>query len=104
MVHGGPGGQFGLQAVEGRRGAPGFAAPAGRLGAGAVFAFPLSIGAIRAGVMGLYRASPGPLPHACFGDALILADAATMLLLDVASDIVARRLRLHDAPGRDSER
>jgi hypothetical protein len=61
---------------------PGFAAPAGRLGAGAVFAFPLSIGAIRAGVMGLYRDSPGPLPQACFGDALILADAATMLLLD----------------------
>jgi hypothetical protein len=61
---------------------PGFAAPAGRLGAGAVFAFPLSIGAIRTGVMGLYRASPGPLPHTSFCDALILADAATRLLLD----------------------
>ena len=61
---------------------PGFAAPAGRLGTGAVFAFPLSIGAIRAGVMGLYRASPGPLSHTSFGDTLILADAATMLLLD----------------------
>ncbi|HEX8005724.1 MAG TPA: ANTAR domain-containing protein [Trebonia sp.] len=61
---------------------PGFAAPAVRLGAGAVFAFPLSIGAIRAGVMGLYRGSPGALTDACFGDALILADAATMLLLD----------------------
>jgi hypothetical protein len=148
---------------------PGFAGPAGRLGAGAVFAFPLSVGAIRAGVMGLYRASPGLLPHAGLGDALILADAATLLLLDglrhdgdgaaaagspavngqspdlalhraeidqatgmltlqlgvgiaeafarlrayaytsdrrladVASDIVARRLRLHEAPGRDGE-
>jgi hypothetical protein len=61
---------------------PGFAASAGRLGAGAVFAFPLSIGAIRAGVMGLYRPLPGPLPHARFGDALILADAAALLLLD----------------------
>jgi hypothetical protein len=61
---------------------PGFAASAGRLGAGAVFAFPLSIGAIRAGVMGLYRGTPGPLPHAGLGDALILADAATVLLLD----------------------
>jgi hypothetical protein len=61
---------------------PGFAGPATRLGAGAVFAFPLSIGAIRAGVMGLYRDSPGPLPGIRFGDALILADAATMLLLD----------------------
>lgn len=61
---------------------PGFAAQARRLGAGAVFAFPLTIGAIRAGVMGLYRGSPGPLPDRCFGDGLILADAATMLLLD----------------------
>jgi ANTAR domain-containing protein len=149
---------------------PGFAAPAVQLGAGAVFAFPLSVGAIRAGVMGLYRDLPGPLPGERFGDALILADAATMLLLDglqgdgdgaaaasgqavdgqardlavhraeidqatgmltiqlgvgvaeafarlrayaytsdrrladVASDIVARRLRLHDDPGRDGGR
>jgi ANTAR domain-containing protein len=61
---------------------PGFAPQAARLGAGAVFAFPLSIGAIRAGVMGLYRASPGPLTDSRFGDGLILADTATMLLLD----------------------
>jgi hypothetical protein len=148
---------------------PGFAPQALRLGAGAVFAFPLSIGTIRAGVMGLYRDAPGPLPDPRLGDALILADAATILLLDeaqhdgdgapaatgglpvngqspdlalhraeidqatgmvtlqlgvgiaeafvrlrayaythdqrladVASDIVARRLRLHDDPGRDS--
>jgi hypothetical protein len=147
---------------------PGFAAHACLLGARAVFAFPLMIGAIRAGVMGLYRASPGPLPWERFGDALILADVATVLLLggtgngaengslaaagpvmdgqspdlalhraeidqatgmltvqlgvpmaeafarlrayayahdrrlaDVAGDIVARRLRLHDGPGRD---
>ena len=44
--------------VSGRRW-PGFVAPAGRLGAGAVFAFPLSIGAIRTGAMGLYR-NAGP--------------------------------------------
>jgi len=34
--------------------------------------------------MGLYRSSPGPLPGARFGDLLILADTATMLLLDGA--------------------
>jgi hypothetical protein len=61
---------------------PGFAAEAGRLGAGAVFAFPLTVGAIRAGVMGLYRGSPGSLDSAQLGDCLILADAATMLLLN----------------------
>jgi hypothetical protein len=147
---------------------PGFAAQASLLGAGAVFAFPLTIGAIRTGVMGLYRSSPGSLSWEQLGDALVLADAATVLLLDgvgnganggtaadagpvvnghspdlalhraeidqatgmltvqlgipmgeafvrlrayayahdrrladVASDIVARRLRLHDDPGRD---
>ena len=45
---------------------PAFAASAGRLGAAAVFALPLSIGAIRAGVMGLYRGAPAPLPGAGF--------------------------------------
>ena len=64
---------------------PGFAPEARRAGAAAVFAFPLTIGAIRAGAMGMYRAAPGPLgPH--FGDCLTLADAATVLLLDSAGD------------------
>jgi hypothetical protein len=61
---------------------PGFAAQARLLGAGAVFTFPLTIGAIRAGVMGLYRSTPGPLEWERFGDALTLADVATVLLLD----------------------
>jgi hypothetical protein len=148
---------------------PGFAPPAGRLGVAAVFAFPLIIGVIRAGVMGLYRSASGPLVTGAFGDGLLLADAATVLLLDglhdgadgadgaagpvlhgqapdlvlhraeidqatgmltvqlsvpageafarlrayayandrrladVAHDIVARRLRLHNAPGQDGE-
>jgi ANTAR domain/GAF domain len=60
---------------------PGFALAARQLGAGAVFAFPLIVGAIRAGVLGLYRSSPGPLPDRQLGDLLILADAATMMLL-----------------------
>jgi len=32
-------------------------------------------------VLGLYRSSPGPLPGRRFGDLLILADAATVMLL-----------------------
>ena len=51
-------------------------------GAAAVFAFPLVVGAIRAGVMGLYRDRPGPLSAFQLGDALVFADTATMLLLD----------------------
>ena len=61
---------------------PGFTPEARRLGAGAVFVFPLTIGVIRAGVMGLYRRWPGPLAGGQFGDGLLLADAATVLLLD----------------------
>jgi hypothetical protein len=61
---------------------PGFTMEARRLGAGAVFAFPLMIGAIRAGVMGLYRDSPGPLAGPALRDCLLLGDTATVLLVD----------------------
>jgi ANTAR domain len=60
---------------------PAFTSAARRLGAGAVFVFPLIVGAIGAGVLGLYRSSAGPLPDGKLGDLLILADAATMMLL-----------------------
>jgi hypothetical protein len=61
---------------------PAFAPAATMAGAAAVFAFPLVIGAIRAGVLGLYRDRPGPLSDFQLGDALVFADTATMLLLD----------------------
>ena len=61
---------------------PAFAPAATQAGAAAVFAFPLVIGAIRAGVLGLYRDRPGSLSDFQLGDALTFADSATMLLLD----------------------
>ena len=61
---------------------PAFTSEARSAGARAVFAFPLMIGAIRAGVIGLYRGSPGPLSSPQLGDCLHLADTATVLLLD----------------------
>jgi hypothetical protein len=64
---------------------PAFIPAARELGAGAVFAFPLIVGAIRAGVLGLYRGSPGPLADRQLGDLLILADAATVMLLGSAN-------------------
>ena len=67
--------------AESARRWPAFTPAACKLGAGAVFAFPLIVGAIRAGVLGLYRGAPGPLPGRQFGDLLILADAATVMLL-----------------------
>jgi hypothetical protein len=61
---------------------PAFTPAASKAGAAAVFAFPLVVGAIRAGVLGLYRDRPGPLSDFQLGDALVFADTATMLLLD----------------------
>jgi hypothetical protein len=72
--------------VESSRRWPGFTPEARGDGAGAVFAFPLIVGAIRAGVLGLYRRSPGPLRDGQLGDLLVLADMATMLLLDSLGD------------------
>jgi hypothetical protein len=63
---------------------PVFTPEARELGAGAVFAFPLIVAAIRAGVMGGYRRSAGPLTSGQLGDMLVLADVATILLLDAA--------------------
>jgi hypothetical protein len=84
---------------------PGFASAASQLGAGAVFAFPLIVGAIRSGVLGLYRGAPGPLSHRQLGDLLILADAATVMLLSstyggedgIVVDGQRRDLALHRA-------
>jgi hypothetical protein len=61
---------------------PGFTPAAQLAGAAAIFAFPLQIGAIRAGVLGLYRDRPGELTTPQLGDALLFSDAATLLLLD----------------------
>jgi ANTAR domain len=77
---------------------PAFTPAAGRAGAAAVFAFPLVIGAIRAGVLGLYRDRPGPLSDFQLGDALVFADTATMLLLD-AQDPAAGGIGPGAGPG-----
>ena len=65
---------------------PAFAPAACEAGAAAVFAFPLAVGAIRAGTLGLYRDRPGPLAGRQLGDALLFADAATLLLLNAQTD------------------
>jgi ANTAR domain/GAF domain len=72
--------------AESSRRWPAFTPEAREHGAGAVFAFPLIVGAIRAGVLGLYRRSPSPLRDGQLGDLLIVADMATMLLLDSLGD------------------
>src|SRR5260370_26718649 len=77
---------------------PVFAPAACQAGAAAIFAFPLRIGAIRSGVLGLYRKWPGPLSAFQLGDALVFADTATLLLLD-AQDQAAGGLGPQTGPG-----
>jgi hypothetical protein len=59
-----------------------FAPAARQAGASAIFAFPLQIGAIRVGVLEMYRSDPGPLSADQLGDALVFADTAAVLLLE----------------------
>lgn len=61
---------------------PGFTPQACQIQAMAIFALPLRIGAIRVGSLGMYRDKPGPLSSLQLGDALIFADAATVVLLE----------------------
>jgi hypothetical protein len=60
---------------------PAFAAGAQSAGLAAVFAFPLQVGAIRLGVLDLYRTTAGVLSPGELADALCFTDAATTLLL-----------------------
>jgi hypothetical protein len=66
---------------------PGFVPEAVAAGARAMFALPLQAGAIRLGVLSLYRAVPGPLSAGELADVLVFADIALQLLLDAASGI-----------------
>ena len=77
---------------------PVFAPAARQAGAAAIFAFPLRIGVIRTGVMGLYRERPGPLSGSHLGDALVFADTATLLLLE-AQDQAAGEAAAGPGPG-----
>ncbi len=85
---------------------PAFASAASAAGAAAVFTFPLVVGAIRAGVLGLYRDRPGPLSDFQLGDALVFADTATMLLLDAQerpASIASYRAEIDQATGMLAE-
>jgi hypothetical protein len=83
---------------------PAFAAAAVGQGVAAVFAFPLHVGAIRIGVLSVYRDRAGELPGPQVRSALVFADAAMLILLsgavDGRSDIdLGRRAVVHQATG-----
>lgn len=90
---------------------PGFAREAELLGVRAMFAVPLQVGAIRVGVLEMYRETPGPLSEKEVADALLFAHAATVVLLDGYVDghrdagmaygagLVPYRAEVHQATG-----
>jgi hypothetical protein len=64
---------------------PAFAGGAQAAGLRAVFAFPLRVGAIRVGVLDLYRDTVGVLSPEELTEALAFADAATLIVLGLPS-------------------
>ncbi|MET0474891.1 MAG: GAF and ANTAR domain-containing protein [Mycobacterium sp.] len=62
---------------------PTFAAQAVKSGVGALYSMPLEVGAIRVGVLDLYRNDAGPLDAKDFADALAVAELVTAILLTV---------------------
>ncbi len=62
---------------------PGFTPAAVESGIAAIFAFPLQVGAIRLGVLDLYRDTAGALDNLELAEALDYAAAATTILLDL---------------------
>lgn len=65
---------------------PGFAREATAVGAGAVFAFPLQVGAVPFGVLELYRRQPGGLDAQQLATALLIVDDTVRVLLQELSD------------------
>lgn len=60
---------------------PAFSGPALAAGVGAVFGFPLQVGAARLGAMNLYRDRPGGLTDDQHADGLVMADVAAQAVL-----------------------
>jgi len=88
---------------------PMFAPLAVEAGAGALFALPLCVGAIRVGVLSLHRLDMGPLDAAALTDSLAFAELSLRLLLDEQAELNAagvaedglplRNPRVHQATG-----
>lgn len=79
---------------------PGFAQAALPVGLAAMFAFPLQLGAIRLGVLDLYRRHPGRLSSRELTDATVLANLATVAVLEQArQDKAAGETRLSQLAG-----
>lgn len=63
-----------------------FGPPAVAAGAGAVFGFPMRVGAIRIGALNVYRDRPGPLDDEQYADGMVLAGVAARAVLSMQAD------------------
>lgn len=96
-----------LSAGAFRRRWPVFSTAAVDLGARAVFAFPLQVGAVRVGVLETYRTEPGPLSELDTVRSLLVCHAAMVVLLDGQRDdvlsagagVLPYRAEVHQATG-----
>lgn len=91
---------------------PAFAAAGTDRGIRGAFAFPVTAGAAKLGVLTVYRHEPGPLNGDQVADALVFADAVFVLALDhrrgvsvdldqvIETAFTARRAEVHQAAGR----
>ena len=69
---------------------PAYVPAAYEVGLRAVFAFPLQIGAVRLGVLDIFRGRPGALSDDDLAQALTFADVAVAALLDQQENATAR--------------
>jgi hypothetical protein len=97
-------------ATHGTRRWPGYAPAAQEHGVEAVFAFPLQVGAARAGALDVYRTEAGALTRDALTQAFTFADVAMGLLVDGQAragdsrspdldDALANRLEVYQAQG-----
>jgi hypothetical protein len=80
---------------------PGFAALAVAAGVGAVFGFPLRVGAVRLGALNLYSDRPGALDDDQHAEALILADVVARAVLVMEADAPPGAMALEMEAGGD---
>jgi hypothetical protein len=66
---------------------PGFVPAVLDAGIAAIFALPLHVGAIQLGILDLYRDVSGPLEDHQLAEALVYAEAAVVLLLDLQDQV-----------------
>ncbi len=97
--------------THGMRRWPGYARAACEHGVQAVFAFPLQVGAARAGALDVYRVDPGSLSPTALTEAVTFAEVAMGLLVDAQDDVqhgmtttglddaLAYRLEVYQAQG-----